>query len=79
MNFQMKANLTNLILRIFWSFESLPSNFDMTVNLRQEVASLTQKKLGRNRIFFFFYNTFLNISFIFSSLIQNIAYYNIKF
>lgn len=50
----MKANLTNLILRIFWSFESLPSNFDMTVNLRQEVASLTQKKLGRNRIFFFF-------------------------
>jgi len=74
----MKANLTNLILRIFWSFESLPSNFDMTVNLRQEVASLTQKKLGRNRIFFFFYNTFLNISFIFSSLIQNIAYYNIK-
>lgn len=73
----MKANLTNLILRIFWSFESLPSNFDMTVNLRQEVASLTQKKLGRNRIFFF-YNTFLNISFIFSSLIQNIAYCNIK-
>ena len=73
----MKANLTNLILRIFWSFESLPSNFDMTVNLRQEVASLTQKKLGRNRIFFF-YNKFLNISFIFSSLIQNIAYYNIK-
>ena len=46
----MKVNLTNLILRIFWFFENLTCNFDMTVNLRQEVESLTQKKLGRNRI-----------------------------
>ena len=38
----------------------------------------SEKDMATHSSVLFFFLTFLNIRFIFSSLIQNIAYYNIK-